>query len=940
MKISITELNKHFKKPLSTNDIITALEKTEVEVEEVISIKNLDKKIISAKVASVKKHPDSDRLNLAKINYGSNKVIEVVCGAPNLEEDQIVAFAQAGATLPSGDTIFKTKIRGVVSEGMLCSEKELGISDDHSGIAILDPNLPLGISLCDIEFYTDIVDIKTPSNRWDMLSINGLAREVFANHDSCELVEQPVKELRLEDKSQVKVGDKELCKRFMTAKIKVNGNVKSPDWLVDNLKAAGMRSINAVVDITNFVMLETGQPSHAYDASKLSGSLVVRKAKNNEELITLDGVKRKLQTKDLVIADGKGAIGIAGVIGGERTEVSDDTKEIILEVANFDKTTVRKSALEQKVRTEASSRFEKGLPLPLCEKAFSRLVYLLEDICGAKLIEKTINDQLYAWPWIQHIGLRVRKAEKFLGVKLEEKQLLNGLKRRGFEVEHFSIVKEARKHLGKPYKWGANFKQDGSSAFDCSYLIDYIYSLIGVYTGHTALAQFEHGKTVDEKELKSGDVVFYKGKIDKSAVDHFYILDENKKHIKQELKTKKEVGHNGIYIGNGRVIMAAQYKLDKGEWVKRPKAEVIEVKLEEFTKNPGYLGARRYVDNFNHIIAVTAPWWRNDIRIEEDIYEEVAKIVGYNNLPSTLPQLPPTPNYPHKTLTNIQFLKDILIGRGLFEVMTYSFISSQNLKMLKNTEQNNLKIVNPLSSEQEYLRDSLMMSHLSCLSLNSSYYKKEYGFFEISRVYEKLNNKKNKDEHWVLGITMVGKDSVKRLKSYIDTISQMYSWNVQYSKLNEDYMIDSRSCSLVVNNEKNGFYGQLSPRILSKLKVSSEVSYFETRLSSESLEFKPKAIQKAVPYQLIERDVTLEINNDVWWQSICGSLEKVKNIVKLEYIGDFSNKELEEKSKKRLSFKIVLDCGPQPTTDEIESELQKQIEALKHNKDLGKFIVC
>ncbi|MBA3679022.1 C40 family peptidase, partial [Candidatus Saccharibacteria bacterium] len=626
MKLPIQFVNSYLKNVLSTEQIVQALERTEVEVEEIISSVEIDKKIITAKVLNVSKHPNADRLRIAQVEFNNTKAI-VVCGAPNLAVGLIVAYAQPGTKLLDGTKIEKATIRGEKSAGMLCSAKELGISDDHTGILELDPGLPLGISLCDIENTGDIVDIKTPANRWDMLSVLGLAREISANSHNNQIKEPKVAEIIYKNREVVKVKETGECLRFISLKLSVKQNSTSPQWLVDNLLAAGIRPIHPVVDISNFVMLETGQPSHSYDAHKISGSVQVRFAKEKELLTTLDGTSRTLSKTDLVVADSSGVIALAGVMGGQSTEVDKKTTEVMVEIAHFNKTTVRKSALRHGIRTEASARFEKGLPLPLQDFTAGRLLYLLSDICEAKVIDGPF-DQLYSWPWIQHIGLRIRAAEKFLGMKLDEKNILDGLHNRGFEAEHFSITKEARKHLGRPYKWGANFKQDGSSAFDCSYLIDYIYSLIGQMVGHQCLQLFESGKEVDVSELKPGDVIFRDGP-----------------WIKLKKEERKGISHAALYIGNGKIIHAVDTVRGKnGEWVKLPKNEQVvrEDPVEIITEDPDFRGARRYVDSFNHTVAVTCPWWRTDIRIEQDLFEEIAKIVGYENMPTSLPSQAPT----------------------------------------------------------------------------------------------------------------------------------------------------------------------------------------------------------------------------------------------------------------------------------------------------------
>lgn len=939
MNIPVNLINKYLKHKLSTEEIVESLEKTEIEVEEVLHTKNLDKKIVTAKILQIDKHPNADRLNIVKLQLEDSKTARVVCGAPNVDLHQIVAYAKPGTTLPDGSKIAKAVIRGTGSAGMLCSPKELGRSDNHDGVVVLDPDLPLGISLCDIEDSQDIIDIKTPANRFDMLSFIGVAREISANSNNNSLIEPRNKNIEFVEKELAKVEDKKNCRRFISVRLKINKNAKSPQWLVDNLIAAGMRPISAVVDITNFVMLETGQPSHAYDTSKLNNNLGVRFAKKGEKLTTLDGGNIVLEKSDLIIVDKSKPVGLAGVIGGKDVETDDRTSEILIEVANFDKTTVRRSAIRHGIRTEASSRFEKGLPLPLQEYAIKRLIYLFEKICGGKIVGE-INDQLYAWPWIQHVGLRIRKAERLLGMKLEEKQVVKGLAKRGFEVEHFSIVKEAKKHLGKPYKWGANFKQDGTDAFDCSYLIDYIYSLIGIYIGHTALAQYEHGESVEIDSLRPGDVVFYEGKIENSVTDHYYMKDGNGQHRKKKLDKEKKVGHNGIYIGKGKVIMAAKYEYVKDKWIEMDSPSVVEVPLNNFIKNPGYLGARRYVDNFNHTLAVTAPWWREDIRIEQDLYEECAKIAGYENLPATLPSLPPSLSNRHETMMNIRRLRELLVDRGLFEVMSYSFVSHKHLQSDSLDREKHLKIVNPLSVEQEYLRTTLMSSHMQIVKNNSNHTREAYGFFEISRIYDKVSSGLEKTEKWTLAITIVGNEGYKKSKSLIDAIGYRYHWRLKFEQLDSNRFEKNMSANILSENDTVGSYGQIDRGLLKKYyKYSGDVSFCELNLDDLDISRKDFKVYDVEKYQLISRDITLELEDNIWWQQIVDSLDMDDILKDIQFIDEFKNDDLIKQNKKRISFRLMLDMGAQPNSQEIVKAVDSISKKLLNSKILKKPII-
>jgi phenylalanyl-tRNA synthetase beta chain len=322
MKIAIETLNRYLKQPRSTEAIIKLLERTEIELEEVITGGTLDPKIILVKTVDVQPHPNADRLRLVVVSDGRKK-IRVVCGAPNVTVNQRVGLVPPGAVLPDGTKIETAKIRGEVSHGMLASAKELGLSDDHGGIHVFEEDQSkLGTSLCDIVFSKDVLDIKTPANRWDYLSGVGIAREIAAYDDGQQVVEPEVGSYTYKNTEPVIVKAREDSRRFVSARLRLKNDAKSPTWLVDNLAANGIATHNPVVDITNFVMLETGQPSHAYDATTLSGCLEVRHAKKREKITTLDDEVRELSENDLVVCDASGPVGLAGVMGGASTQIS------------------------------------------------------------------------------------------------------------------------------------------------------------------------------------------------------------------------------------------------------------------------------------------------------------------------------------------------------------------------------------------------------------------------------------------------------------------------------------------------------------------------------------------------------------------------------------------------------------------------------------------
>ena len=398
---------------------------------------------------------------------------------------------------------------------------------------------------------------------------------------------------------------------------------------------------------------------------------------------------------------------------------------------------IRKTAQRLALRSESSNRFEKGIPMSLNPIAIDRAAELIQKICGGEILSGQIDVQ-NKWSWVQHIGLRISKIEGFLGEKIDLKEAVNILQGLGFEAEKFDIAKEAKKHLGKPYVFGASFKTHGTEAFDCSYLTDYIYSKIGKFIGYSSLGQIEIGKPIKEKDLKPGDILFMKGVMDKSAVGYYFIPDGNDGYKKTMTKKfPKGVGHNAIYIGNGKIIHAShfEYDFEKKKWVK-PKAErgVIEESADIFLKNPEYLGARRYIDNLDDYIAVTVPWWRLDVTIEEDLLEEIARIYGYDKIKTTIPQGALPGIVENEKLNLTEKTKDALFGLGFSEVINYPFISKNDFANAGLDSKKGLRIANPISSDQEIMRTSLIPSVLTNISKNQTNFE-EIKIFEAANVY-------------------------------------------------------------------------------------------------------------------------------------------------------------------------------------------------------------
>ena len=349
-----------------------------------------DRQLVTVgEVLKVEPHPDADRLRLATVNYGGAEPQRVVCGAPNLAPGQRIAFGREGAELTNPQNgkrqkLKASKIRGVESAGMVLSEAELGISESHEGIIELPSDAPIGAPL--VDYLGDVVlDVHIWPNRADMMSMLGIAREVAAILGS-EVrepdLDYPEGDEPAADAIAIEVADPALCARYVGTVIEGITVGQSPAWLQERLIAAGQRPINNVVDITNFVMFELGQPLHAFDLETLQNTVIVRTARDGETLRTLDGIDRELTGETLLITDESGPIALAGVLGGEATEVSEATTSILLEAARFDPVSIRRTSTRLALRSEASSRFERGLSPELGERAARRATKLFVEVCG------------------------------------------------------------------------------------------------------------------------------------------------------------------------------------------------------------------------------------------------------------------------------------------------------------------------------------------------------------------------------------------------------------------------------------------------------------------------------------------------------------------------------------------------------------------------------
>jgi phenylalanyl-tRNA synthetase beta chain len=381
-------------------------------------------------------HPNADRLSVCRVEFGADEPLEVVCGAPNVAAGQKVAVALAGTQLPDGTKLKRAKIRGVVSQGMICSSRELGLGEDAEGILVLDGEAPVGAPLSEaLAADARVLELGITPNRGDTASLLGLAREVRALFGGALRVPEvapPEAGSPAAEAIRIEIEAPEHCYRYAARLVRGVRVGPSPDWLRRKLEAAGARSVNVVVDITNLVLLEFGQPLHAFDLARIRGGVVrVRLAMSGEKLVTLDGQTRALDPRDLVIADAEGPIALAGVMGGAESEVGETTRDVLIESAHFHPTEVRLSARRHGLHSEASYRFERGVDRAGIVRAADRAARLMAELAGGEVAPGAVEARGSKPPATQEIRLEVERSNRLLGTALSADEVAELLDRVG-----------------------------------------------------------------------------------------------------------------------------------------------------------------------------------------------------------------------------------------------------------------------------------------------------------------------------------------------------------------------------------------------------------------------------------------------------------------------------------------------------------------------------
>lgn len=437
MKFSELWLREWVNPAISSEELSEQITMAGLEVDGVEPVAGEFNGVFVGEVVECGQHPNADKLRVTKVNVGGERLLDIVCGAPNCRKGLKVAVATIGAVLPGDFKIKAAKLRGEPSEGMLCSFSELGISEDHDGIIELPVDAPIGIDIREyLKLNDNAIEISVTPNRADCLGIIGVARDVAVlNKLTLNVPAMDAVPAAIHDTFPITVEATDACPRYLGRVVKgINVKAATPLWMREKLRRCGIRSIDPVVDVTNYVLLELGQPMHAFDLNRLEGGIVVRMAKEGEKLTLLDGNEATLSADTLVIADQQKALAMGGIFGGEHSGVNEETQDVLLECAYFNPLSITGRARRQGLHTDASHRYERGVDPALQAAAMERATRLLIDICGGQagpVIDVTNEATL---PKRATITLRREKLDRLIGHHVEDAQVTDILERLGCKV--------------------------------------------------------------------------------------------------------------------------------------------------------------------------------------------------------------------------------------------------------------------------------------------------------------------------------------------------------------------------------------------------------------------------------------------------------------------------------------------------------------------------
>lgn len=774
---------------LNVKEIENALTMIGQEVEKIeIKGENLDK-VVTAKIVEKEKHADSDHLTVCKVDIGK-EIIQVVCGAPNHKLGDKVVLAQIGAKLAPDFVIKKGKIRGVESSGMLCSSKELGIGTDASGIIILPEDAPVGVPMKEYLEIDDVVfELEITPNRPDCLSHIGIARELAAYYN--KKVTYPNVKINKEyaektsDNITINIEDDNLSKRYVSRILKDVTVKESPKWLKDKIEAVGLKSINNIVDVSNFILMEMNQPNHIFDLDKIEGKEIFVKTAGNEEIfVTLDEQERKLTKEDIVITDSKKTIALGGVMGGLNSEITSETKNILIEVAHFNPQNIRKTSRRLNLSSDASYRFERGIERENIINVINRLSNLIQEVAGGEILEDVVDI------------------------------FLDSVQR------------------------------------------------------NTSELSFERLNRFVGKDIPKEEVI-------------------------------KILSNLEIEI------------IDNGDTLK-----------------------------------LTPPLYREDLELEQDYYEEIIRMYGFNNIENKLPKVEINEKTVVDTTKLIDKIKLISSSAGLKEVINYSFIPKDAVDKMKFTRVNKENLINvlkPITEDFVTLRPTLLYSLLKNAKDNLNRNISNIRFFEVSRTFEK--EEELAKEEVKLGIILAGENNKTvwnskpvpydfyDLKGVVEKIFLKLKFkNYLLKRSTNTEFHPGRSVDVFVGKEFIGSFGEIHPDVLENFDLGKKtvlVGEFNIDLIEKYIG-KISSYQGIVKYPSVPRDLALVMNEEVLVGNVLKTIEKIdKKIEKVELFDIYRGLGVMP-GKKSVAISIVLrDKSKTLEEKEINDVIGKILDKVK-----------
>lgn len=781
MKFSESWLREWVNPAVTTDELTHQITMAGLEVDDVLPVAGTFTGVKVGHVVECGQHPDADKLRVTKVDVGEEELLDIVCGAPNCRQGLKVAVATVGAVLPGDFKIKKAKLRGQPSHGMLCSFSELGIDVESNGIMELAEDAVIGTDFREFLALNDVtIDVDLTSNRADCFSLRGMAREVgvLNRADVAEPAVSPVAPT-IDANISIEVKAPAACPRYLGRIVKnVNVQAQTPLWMQEKLRRCGIRSIDPIVDITNYVMLEQGQPMHAFDLAKIEGGIVVRLAEQGEKLTLLDGNEAELNADTLIIADHNKALAIAGIFGGEHSGVSTETKDVLLECAFFAPDHIRGRARSYGLHTDSSMRYERGVDYALQHAAMERATQLLIDICGGDVAPVVAAESDADLPKPNTVALRRTKLDNLLGHHIADADVVEILQRLGMSVETTA-------------------------------------------EGWTA----------------------------------------------------------------------------------------------------------------------TAPTWRFDIAIEQDLVEEVGRIYGYDNIPNQAPAAALNMNLHKEANLPLKRVRDLLVDRGYHEAITYSFVEPEQQKLIV-PDVEPLILPNPISADMSAMRLSLIQGLLNTVVHNQKRQQPRVRLFEQGLRFIPDQAAENGmrqepmlagvisgtrgEEHWNLETATV---DFFDLKGDVEAILELTANGKAYSfaAAKHPALHPGQSAAIVLDGKTIGVIGTVHPELERKFGLNGRTIVFEIEWSAINTKVIPEAVALS-KFPSNRRDIAVVVDDAVASGDIVKAcLEQGGEFLKDAKLFDVYVGKGVEDGKKSLAIALTLQSAERTLED---ADIAGAVEAI------------